>query len=283
MQTLLQDLRYALRQLRKSPGFTLTAIITLALGIGANTAIFTLVQGILLRSLPVADPSGLFRIGDTDDCCIEGGFQNGNGDFAIYSYDLYLHLKNAAPEFESLAAVQAGQNRFYVRRGETEPKNLRTEYVTGNYFSTLGINAYLGRSFTASDDAPGAAPAVELSYAAWQGDFAGDPSIIGSVVFIQTRPFTVVGVAPPGFFGDRVSPEPPALWIPLNNEPIIEGTNSILHHADSNWLYPIGRLHPARASLPSTPSCPRRCASSCRPATCTRSTDFNRRSPSSTS
>ena len=249
MQTLLQDLRYAVRQLRKSPGFTVTAIVTLALGIGANTAIFTLVQGILLRSLAVADPSRLYRIGDTDDCCIDGGFQNENGDFAIFSYDLYLHLKNAAPEFESLAAVQAGQNHFYVRRGETEPKNLRIEYVTGNYFSTLGINAYLGRSFTASDDAPGAPPAVELSYASWQGDFASDPSIIGSVVFIQTRPFTVVGVAPPGFFGDRVSPEPPALWIPINNEPIIEGTNSILHHADSNWLYPIGRMR-AGTSLP---------------------------------
>ncbi len=249
MQTLLQDLRYALRQLRKSPGFTLTAIITLALGIGANTAIFTLVQGILLRSLPVADPSRLYRIGDTDDCCVDGGFQNENGDFAIFSYDLYLHLKNAAPEFESLAAVQAGQNRYYVRRGESEPKNLRIEYVTGNYFSTLGINAYLGRSFTASDDAPGAAPTVELSYASWQGDFASDPSIIGSVMFIQTRPFTVVGVAPPGFFGDRVTADPPAIWIPINNEPIIEGTNSILHHADSNWLYPIGRLR-AGASIP---------------------------------
>ena len=117
MQTLLQDLRYAVRQLRKSPGFTLTAIITLALGIGANTAIFTLVQGILLRSLPVADPSRLYRIGDTDDCCIDGGFSNANGDFAIFSYDLFLHLKNAAPEFESLAAMQAGTKPLYVRRG----------------------------------------------------------------------------------------------------------------------------------------------------------------------
>ncbi len=249
MQTLLQDLRYAVRQLRKSPGFTMTAIITLALGIGANTAIFTLVQGILLRSLPVADPSRLFRIGDTDDCCIDGGFQNENGDFAIFSYDLYLRLKDSAPEFESLAAVQSGQNRYYLRRGESEPKNLRIEYVTGNYFSTLGINAYLGRSFTVSDDVSGAPPVVELSYASWQGDFAGDPSIVGSVVFIQTRPFTVEGVAPPGFFGDRVTADPPAVWIPINNEPIIEGTNSILRHADSNWLYPIGRLR-AGTSIP---------------------------------
>ena len=244
MQTLLQDLRYAVRQLRKAPGFTLTAIVTLALGIGANTAIFTLVQGILLRSLPVADPAQLYRIGDTDDCCIDGGFQNANGDFAIFSYDLYLRLRAVAPEFEQLAAVQAGQDREYVRRGQTDTKNLRVEYVTGNYFTTLGINAYMGRALSASDDAPGAPPAVEVSYASWQSDFGGDPSLIGSTIFIQTRPFTVAGIAPPGFFGDRVTPNPPAIWIPINNEPIIQGPNSILHNQDSNWLYPIGRLKP---------------------------------------
>jgi macrolide transport system ATP-binding/permease protein len=238
----LQDIQYALRQLRKSPAFALTAIVTLALGIGANTAIFTFVQGILLRSLPVADPSHLYRIGDTDDCCVDGGFQNDNGDFAIFSYDLYLQLHNAAPEFEQLAAVQAGQNSYYVRRGEAEPMNLRAEYVSGNFFSTLGIGPYIGRVLAASDDAPGAAPAVTISYASWQSSFGADPSIVGSTVFIQTHPFTVVGVAPPGFFGDRVTDSPPAVWIPMNDEPLVEGDNSILHNADSNWLYPIGRL-----------------------------------------
>jgi len=242
MNTLMQDIRYAFRQLRKSPGFTLTAVITLALGIGANTAIFTLVQGILLRSLPVSDPSQLYRIGDTDDCCVNGGFNSKVGDFSIFSYDLYEVMRNAAPEFEQLAAVQAGQNSYYIRRGETEPRNLRIEYVTGNYFSTLGIPAYTGRPLEANDDKPGAPPVVELSYASWQSDFAGDPSIVGSTIFIQTHPFTVAGIAPPGFFGDRVTDRPAAVWIPLNNEPLIEGTNTILHHADTNWLYPIGRL-----------------------------------------
>lgn len=110
MESLFQDLRYALRQLRQAPRFTFTAVLTLALGIGANTAIFTLVQGILLRTLPVTDPSRLYRIGDSDACCVNGGFVRDNGDFDIFSYDLYLHLKNSAPEFEQLAAVQASPN-----------------------------------------------------------------------------------------------------------------------------------------------------------------------------
>jgi macrolide transport system ATP-binding/permease protein len=131
-----------------------------------------------------------------------------------------------------------------VRRGATEPRNLHIEYVTGNYFSTLGVGAYLGRELAVHDDVPGAAPAVVLSYASWQSDFGGDSTLVGSTIFIQTHPFTVVGIAPPGFFGDRVADNPPALWIPLNSEPIVEGPNSILHHGDTNWLYPIGRLRP---------------------------------------
>src|SRR5580693_8903448 len=158
MNAFAQDLRYTLRQLIKSPGFTLTAVITLALGIGANTAIFTLVQGILLRSLPVADPALLYRIGDTDNCCVNGGFVGENGDFDIFSYDLYRHLKASAPEFESLAAVQAGQWQWRLRRGNGLPKELRGEFVTGNYFSTLGVGSYEGRVLSESDDQPASAP-----------------------------------------------------------------------------------------------------------------------------
>ncbi|MGD0567812.1 MAG: ABC transporter permease [Candidatus Sulfotelmatobacter sp.] len=245
MSTLFQDLRYALRQLRNSPGFTLTAVITLALGIGANTAIFTLVHGILLRSLPVADPAQLYRIGDTDDCCINSGFQNDNGDMSIFSYDLYQQLKTAAPEFEQLAAMQAGGGTFSVRRGDELAKPLHSEFVSGNYFSTLGVGAYAGRMFTANDDTEAAAPAAVISYAAWQAEFAADPHVIGETVHIQSQPFTIVGVAPPGFFGDRVTDTPTGVWLPLEKEPLIHpGTDSILRDPDSLWLYALGRLRP---------------------------------------
>ncbi len=244
MQTLLQDLRYAVRQLRKSPGFTLTAIITLALGIGANTAIFTLVQGILLRSLPVADPSQLYRIGDTDNCCVNGGFVEENGDFDIFSYDLYLHMKDSAPEFESLAAVQAGQWQWSVRRGNALPRELRGEFVTGNYFSTLGIGSYVGRVLSDSDDKPTSAPVIVINHRSWQSEFGADPTIIGQTVSIQAHPFTIVGVAPPSFFGDRVSDSPPDFWMTVNQEPYARGASTILHHPDQNWLYPLGRVQP---------------------------------------
>jgi predicted permease len=242
VETLFQDLRYALRQLRKAPGFTITAVITLALGIGANTAIFTLVQGILLRSLPVTDPATLYRIGDTDNCCVSGGIPGENGDFDLFSYDLYLQLKNSAPEFEQLAAMQAGQPQFSVRRGTAMAKSLRGEFVSGNYFSTLGLGAVAGRVLGESDDSPSSAPATVVSYSAWQTEFAADPSLVGSTIFIQARPFTVIGIAPPSFFGDRVSERPAAFWMPLASEPYVHGSNSILHHADSNWLYPLGRV-----------------------------------------
>jgi macrolide transport system ATP-binding/permease protein len=245
MYNLWLDIRYALRQLRGSPGFTITALVTLALGIGANTAIFTLVHAVLLRSLPVKDPAQLYRIGDNDDCCVEGGIPGSapdTGDFTIFSYDLYQYMKKAAPEFEQLAAVQAGQWTWAVRRGNAYAMPMHGEFVSGNYFEALGVGSYEGRVFTDSDDAPAAAPTVVLSYQAWQGEFAGNPSIVGSTIYIQARPFTVIGVAPPGFYGDRVTDTPPNFWMPLNTEPYVRGAVAVLHQAESHWLYLVGRL-----------------------------------------
>jgi predicted permease len=245
MSNLWRDIRYALRQLRKSPGFTLTAVVTLALGIGANTAIFTLVQGVLLRSLPVANPAQLYRVGDEDQCCVDGGFPQDaatNGDFSIFSFDLYQHLKQSAPEFEQLAAAQAGIWSWDVRRGSELAKSLHGEFVSGNYFSTLGLRPYEGRLFSGADDTDSAAPAMVISYQAWQGEYAGDPSIVGSTIYVQTKPFTVIGIAPPGFWGDRVSDTPPDFWMPLHTEPLVEAGDSILHEPESHWLYLLGRV-----------------------------------------
>jgi predicted permease len=252
MSNLAQDIRYALRQLRNAPGFTFTVVLTLALGIGANTAIFTLVHAILLKSLPVSNPNQLYRIGDTDNCCVNGGYVSSDGDFDIFSYDLYKHLEQSAPEFEQLAAMQSGSNIMNVRRGNGVAKPLHSEYVSGNYFSTLGVAAFAGRLMTASDDIPGAPPAVVLSFQSWQTDFASDPSVIGSIVSIQGQPVTVIGITPPAFYGDRVRDTPPSFWIPLSLEPIIERDNSILRHPATNWLYAVGRIRPGTEIGPLT-------------------------------
>ncbi len=244
VEVLAQDVRYALRQLRKSPGFAITVVLTLALGIGANTAIFTLVQGILLRSLPVSDPGQLYRIGDKNDCCYYDSFENDNGDFDLFSYDLYRHFKQAAPEFEQLAAVEAGGSGYSLRYGSLPARSLRSEYVSGNYFSMLGIGPFAGRLLTDSDDAAGAAPALVMNYAAWQNDFGGDPNIVGATVYLNTRPFTVAGIAPAGFYGDRVISRPPEIWLPLSSEIVLDEANATVRQDDTNWLYALGRVRP---------------------------------------
>src|SRR5438445_13622869 len=132
-------MHYAARQFRRSLVFTATAVLTLALGIGGTTAIFTLIHAVMLRSLPVKDPGRLYRVGEGDDCCVEGGPQD---DWGFFSFPLYERLKSQAPEFEEVAAFQAGNWPQSVRR-QSGPvaRPLRSEYVTGNYFSMLGIGA----------------------------------------------------------------------------------------------------------------------------------------------
>ena len=154
MKTLGQDLRYALRQLRNAPAFTLTAVLTLALGIGANTAVFTLVHEVLLKSLPVANPSGLYRLGDKYECCVEGGLQE---DWTMFSYPLYQYFRDHTPEYETLAASQTNRPDLSVRReGAKAAESFSGELVSGNYFSTLGLRAFAGRLVSDNDDQAGA-------------------------------------------------------------------------------------------------------------------------------
>jgi predicted permease len=247
MSSPIRALAYAVRQLWASRVFTAAAVLTLALGIGGTTAIFTLIHAVMLRSLPVADPETLYRIGDGDNCCVQGGPQDRWG---MFSFPLYERLKAEVPEFEQVTAFQAGGARLSVRRPgvDTAARPLRSEYVTGSYFSTLGVGAFGGRVFTPDDDTPSAAPVAVLSHHVWQNTYGGDPSIVGSTFVIEGHPFTIIGVGPPGFFGETLRSNPPDLWIPLEQEPMIDGGSALLRQPVSAWLRVIGRLRPGAST-----------------------------------
>ncbi len=245
-ETFWQDLRYAVRRLRQSPGFTAVCIVTLALGIGANTAIFTLVDAVMLKPLPVSNPGQLYRLGDNNNCCrMTSDTQNG-GSWVLYSYPLYRELRDHTAEFSELAAFSPSLTDLSVRRaGAAAPASpFEGELVSGNYFATFGVGALAGRALTAADDQPGSPPAAVVSYHTWQAHFGGDPSLIGATVIINTVAYTVVGVTPPGFFGDTLRSDPPDFWLPLAVEAALDRQNSILNRADMEWLYLIGRLKP---------------------------------------
>ena len=243
MQNLLGNLRYALRQFRLSPVFTASAVLTLALGIGGTTAIFSLIHAVMLRSLPVSDPAMLYRVGDGDDCCVESGLQD---HWGMVSFPLYERLKAETPEFEDVTAFQAGGTRMSVRREGTEsvPRPLRSEYVTASYFSTLGVRAFAGRLFTPGDDTEGSPPVAVISHHVWQMTYGSDRSIIGSTFDVEGHAFTVIGITPPGFFGETLLGDPPDIWIPLHQEPMIDGAGNRLHQSPPAWLRMIGRLRP---------------------------------------
>jgi predicted permease len=247
MQNLPGNFRYALRQFRLSPVFTAAAVLTLALGIGGTTAIFTLIHAVMLRSLPVSDPGRLYRVGEGDECCVEGGPQDRWG---MFSFPLYERLKAEAPEFEEVTAFQAGRWRLGVRRQgiESVARSLRSEYVTGTYFSTLGVRAFGGRVFTPDDDKPAASPVAMLSHRVWQTTYASDPSVVGSTFIVEGHPLTVIGVAPAGFFGETLESDPPDIWVPLQQEPMMNAEGSLLHQPVSAWLRMIGRLRPGAST-----------------------------------
>src|ERR1700761_7623817 len=192
--TFLVDLRHALRQLKLAPMFTATVVLTLALGIGACTAIFSLIDAVMLKSLPVTDPSRLYQIGIGKACCLSNGMQ---GDWDLYSYKLYKRLaSDAQPEFDQVAAFQAQPGVLSVRYGadRAQARALMGEYVSGNYFQTLGIRPAAGRMLTMDDDRRGAPAVAVMSYRTWLQDYGADPKIIGATFQIETFPWTIVGV-----------------------------------------------------------------------------------------
>jgi macrolide transport system ATP-binding/permease protein len=251
MTTFGQDMRYALRQLRKTPGFTITVLLTLALGIGANAAIFTLVNSVLLQNLPVVDPKTLIHLGDNShDCCVGFNGTRDSGDYANFSTDTYEQLKKNVPEFEELAAMQAGftYRPIIARRdgAQTEARSVMGEFVSGNYFRTFGLGPQAGRLLADSDDLKGAAPTAVMSYETWQSQFAGDAAVIGSTFWVNTKPVTVVGIAPRGFYGDRLTSTPPDFYLPIET---MTGLANVpyVHDPETNWLYIVGRVKPGIA------------------------------------
>jgi predicted permease len=250
MMTLLQDVRYALRQLRKTPGFTATAVLTLALGIGANAAIFTLVNAVLMRNLPVADPRTLVRIGNHNDCCVGGGIQNDRDDEGDYSYfptATWQLLRKNVPEFEELAAMQAGfgYRPVTVRRDgdQAGARSVMGEFVSGNYFHTFGLRPYSGRLLTDTDDVEGAPIVAVMSYETWRRDYSGDTSVVGGTFWVNTKPVTIAGIAPAGFYGDRLASTPPDFYLPIEAMPVLANANYV-HSPNTRWLYMVGRVKP---------------------------------------
>jgi len=240
MNGLLQDLRYAVRQLRKSPGFTAVAVLTLALGIGANTAIFTVVNALLLKMLPVRAPQQLVVVGDPTN---PNTRSNGTPRTDVFSYPLYKELRDGSSVFTGLCAA-ATDHSIEVDAGDGEVSDAKVtgRMVSGNYFSVLGLEPAAGRLFSDSDDtAEGANPAVVLGYAYWQRKFALSPSIIGKDVRLNGYPFTVVGVAPETFDGDVVG-EQMALFVPLSMQPQIVRGRHWRNSGNTSWLSLIGRL-----------------------------------------
>jgi predicted permease len=250
LETLVQDTRQALRRLGMAPAFTTATILTLALGIGATTSIFTLVHAVLLKSLPVANPGELYRLGKETHCCYLAGYSQ-DKEFSLVSYDLYTYFRDHTKGFSELAAFPMVQPLFGVRRSASSEaaQSYPGEFVSGNYFAMFGIRAYAGRTLTATDDEFGALPVAVMSYRLWQQRYGSDPSVIGSVFNLDDKPFTVVGITPPGFFGEALRSTPPDFFLPLTAEPLVE-VDADLNKYDTHWLALIGRIQPGATPTP---------------------------------
>ncbi|HEV2690844.1 MAG TPA: ABC transporter permease [Bryobacteraceae bacterium] len=230
IETTWQDLRYALRMLRKAPGFTAVAILSLALGIGANTAIFSLVNAVMLRTLPVNRPDRLVLLTPVDRGNFEGNF----------AYPDYQRLRDRNQSFSGVIASGSLDRADIALGGATE--RMDGELVSGNYFSVLGVQAAAGRLLGDQDDRTGAPAAAVISHGFWKRSFAADPSALGKIVDVNGVPVTIVGVAPKDFLGESAG-KAPAIWLPLSLQPLVEGAAGDLRGVRYiTWLDVMGRL-----------------------------------------
>jgi len=231
VDALAQDARYALRMLRRSPGFTTVAVLSLAIGIGANTAIFSLANALLFRPLPgLADPGRLVDIGRT---------QAGRG-FDTTNYPNYLDVRARTTTLSDVYAYRIEPLPMSLS-GPDGAERVYGLMVTGNFFTVLGTQAQIGRLFTDADDKPGHNAVTVISDRLWRTRFGADPEILGRAVTITNKPYAVIGVAPRGFQGTTVLQGD--LWLPLSNHPSGPGGNMLTSRAVA-WLMMGGRLKP---------------------------------------
>lgn len=238
------DLRYAIRTLLSQPGFTSVAVLSLALGIGANTAIFSLLNMILLSSLPVRDPQELVILTNPAASGVSQGAQR--NERALLTYSEFLQLRDESTVFSALMACQSQLERMQARVDGGAPEEIRTSMVSAEYFSTLGVPALIGRTFSADDD-PKAAYAV-ISHAWWQRRFGQRADILGTKMAIRQGVFSIIGVAPDSFFGETVG-QRPDVWLPLTMQPVVLPGRDWLHDKPGDvekvmWLHAFGRLKP---------------------------------------
>ena len=230
---IVQDIRFALRHLLKNPAFTCVAVLSLALGIGANTAIFSLVDAVMVKMLPVRDPEQLVAL----DSFTQRGEQR---DF---SYPLFKYLRDRKSSFSGVLAASDGTSRMAMKMPSSDDtEQVEVQMVSGEYFQVLGVDAFVGRLLTAEDDqAAGANPVAVLSYNLWQRRFGGEFSVIGQTITVKDQPLTVIGVAPAKFFGEAVG-RAPDVWTPLTMQPSLQKGQSYLESPNISWLRIMGRL-----------------------------------------
>jgi predicted permease len=254
MENLWQDLRYALRMLAKSPGFTLVAVLTLALGIGANTAIFSVLDSVLLRSLPVAHPEQLAVLTDPDEQGAWYGSQT--GDRSLLAYSEFEYLRDHNEVFSHVFAADSQLPDLEVVIGDSsvgtgaDNETARVKLVSGDYFATLGVQPAAGRLFTSDvDRARGASPIAVVSYDFWRQRFGSSPEVLGRALKIRHTSFEIVGIAPPGFFGETVG-QAPDIWVPMMMQDAIYPGRNYLSPSSQGilnqclWIQVMGRLKP---------------------------------------
>lgn len=246
METLFKDVRYGLRGLFKRKGFAFIAVLTLALGIGANTAIFTLVNAVLLKSLPVEKPKELVLFSDATGEGTSVQDESTSGHWTIFPYPTYEYFREHNQSFQDIAALRSGTSRLSVRQTDSQAAaaaRASGQLVSGNYFSVLGVHPMRGRLLTPDDDKANAQPAAVISYRYWEKELNSDPATVGKNFIINGTNFNVVGITPREFFGERVR-RPPDFWMPLAFQPQIELHDSYLKEQQVYWLMLMGRLKP---------------------------------------